>query len=172
MKKGNLYYYFRSKEDILFACHQVLARQAAGHPRAHRADSHGHRNDKLRDLIVAFVHTILDELHGTALFLDLEALTPGHRRAVIARRDLFDRGLRHVLEEGIGVGRFGVGRSEAAVVRHPRRRQLDSALVQPERPVLVARSRRSVRRLPDRRPAVAIIETMPRIIPLDGRAAA
>ena len=22
MKKGNLYYYFRNKEDILFACHQ------------------------------------------------------------------------------------------------------------------------------------------------------
>ena len=32
---------------------------------------------RLRRLIDAFVHTILDELHGTALFLDLEALSPG-----------------------------------------------------------------------------------------------
>ena len=31
---------------------------------------------KLRQLIDAFVHTILDELHGTALFLELEALSP------------------------------------------------------------------------------------------------
>ena len=62
---------------------------------------------KLRDLIVASVHAILDELHGTALFLDLEALSPSHRRAVVARRDLFDRGLRRLLEEGIRLGRFG-----------------------------------------------------------------
>ena len=52
------------------------------------------------------MHTILDELHGTALFLDLEALTPAHRRAVIARRDLFDRGLRQVLQDGMASGRF------------------------------------------------------------------
>ena len=53
--------------------------------------------DKLRRLIVAFVHTILDELHGTALFLDLEALSPAHLKAVIVRRDRFDRGMRKVL---------------------------------------------------------------------------
>ena len=39
---------------------------------------------KLRRLIDAFVHTILDELHGTALFLDLEALSAAHLKAVIA----------------------------------------------------------------------------------------
>lgn len=49
---------------------------------------------------------ILDELHGTALFLDLEALTPAHRRAVVARRDRFDLGLRQVLRDGIAAGRF------------------------------------------------------------------
>ena len=45
---------------------------------------------KLRKLIRAAVHVILDELHGTALLVDLEALTPAHRRAVIHRRDRFD----------------------------------------------------------------------------------
>ena len=61
----------------------------------------------MRRLIVSFVHTILDELHGTALFLDLEALTPPHLKAVIIRRDQFDRGMRQVIEEGVASGSFG-----------------------------------------------------------------
>ncbi len=106
MKKGNLYYYFRSKEDILFACHQYsLDKLLAILDRVERTPVPPEQ--QLRDLIVASVHTILDELHGTALFLDLEALSPSHRRAVVARRDLFDRGLRRLLEEGIRLGRFG-----------------------------------------------------------------
>ena len=105
MKKGNLYYYFKNKEAILFACHQYsldeLIRlleevEESGLP----------AQEKLRRLIVAFVHTILDELHGTALFLELEALTPAHLKTVIARRDQFDRGVRAVLEQGMASGAF------------------------------------------------------------------
>ena len=108
MKKGNLYYYFRNKEEILFACHQysldsLLALLDEIQQSALLAD------EKLRRLIVAFVHTILDELHGTALFLDLEALSPAHMKAVIARRDVFDHGIREVLEEGMGSGMFCAG---------------------------------------------------------------
>ena len=108
MKKGNLYYYFKNKEEILFACHQYsLDRllllleeiERGGAPPA----------AKLRELIVAFVHTILDELHGTALFLDLEALSAVHLKAVIARRDAFDKGVRRVIEEGMKTGVFAGG---------------------------------------------------------------
>ena len=55
------------------------------------------------------MHTILDELHGTALFLELEALSPAHLKAVIVRRDTFERGVRRVLEEGMASGTFGPG---------------------------------------------------------------
>ena len=64
---------------------------------------------KLRRLIVSFVHTILDELHGTALFMDLQPLTPAHLQKVIARRDRFDQGIRRVLQEGIDAGVFAPG---------------------------------------------------------------
>jgi TetR/AcrR family transcriptional regulator, cholesterol catabolism regulator len=105
MKKGNLYYYFKNKEEILFACHQYsLDRllqlldqvERSGLPPA----------QKLRAVIVASVHTIIDELHGTALILELEALSPAHLKTIIARRDRFDRGIRQVLEEGIADGSF------------------------------------------------------------------
>jgi AcrR family transcriptional regulator len=106
MKKGNLYYYFRNKEEILFACHQYsLDRLMQLLEEIEHTDIPP--DQKLRRLVVAFVHTILDELHGTALFLDLEALTPGHLEAVIVRRDRFDRGVRQVLEEGMASGLFG-----------------------------------------------------------------
>ena len=105
MKKGNLYYYFKNKEEILFACHQYsLDRltQLLDQVEASATPP----DEKLRSLVSAFVHTILDELHGTALFLDLEALTPAHLKAVIVRRDRFDRGLRRVVEEGLAIGLF------------------------------------------------------------------
>src|SRR4051794_10624550 len=106
MKKGNLYYYFRNKEEILFACHQysldrllVLLEDIEGLEPSPET--------KLRHLIVSFVHIILDELRSTALFLNLEALKPAHLKAVILRRDQFDRGMRRVIEEGIESGAFG-----------------------------------------------------------------
>jgi AcrR family transcriptional regulator len=105
MKKGNLYYYFKNKEEILFACHQYsLDRLMELLAQIEAAEATP--DQKLRQLIVAFVHTILDELHGTALFLDLEALSPAHLKAVIGRRDRFDHGMRHIVEQGIASGLF------------------------------------------------------------------
>lgn len=105
MKKGNLYYYFRNKEEILFACHQYsLDRLMQLLEQVETSDLPPH--EQLRHLISAFVHTILDELHGTALFLDLEALTPAHLKTVIVRRDRFDHGVRQILEKGMAHGVF------------------------------------------------------------------
>ena len=111
MKKGNLYYYFRNKEEILFACHEY------SHDRLQElldnvVRSTAPADEKLRRLIVSTVHVILDELHGTALLLDLEALSPAHLKAVIVRRDRFDRGMRLILEEGIATGAFLPGDSK------------------------------------------------------------
>jgi AcrR family transcriptional regulator len=108
MKKGNLYYYFKNKEEILFACHQYSLDQLTQILEGVQRGTAG-ADQKLRQLIVAFVHTILDDLHGTALLLDLEALTPAHLKAVIARRDRFERGVREVLEEGMSTGTFAQG---------------------------------------------------------------
>jgi TetR/AcrR family transcriptional regulator len=108
MTKGNLYYYFRNKEDILYACHDyslnlILAVMDDIRAEAIPAD------EKLRKLVVAFVHLIIDELHSTALTLDLQALSPQLLKKVIARRDRFDRGLRAIIQEGIDEGLFAAG---------------------------------------------------------------
>lgn len=108
MKKGNLYYYFKNKEEILFACHQYSLDRLT--QLLDDIGQSGRRPDeKLRRLVDVFVHTILDELHGTALFLDLEALTPAHVKTVIARRDRFEHGVRELLAQGMASGVFGRG---------------------------------------------------------------
>lgn len=105
MKKGNLYYYFRTKEDILFACHQYSLDRLLEVLEAVEQNDKA-PDKKLRNLIVAVVHTILDDLQGTALLLDLEALTPAHLRQAISRRDEFDRGVRRVIQQGVDWGTF------------------------------------------------------------------
>jgi AcrR family transcriptional regulator len=105
MKKGNLYYYFRSKEDILFACHQYSVDRLL---EVLAAVEHGDMppDQKLRRLIVTFVNTILDDLHGTALFLDIKVLGPRRLKLAIERRDEFDRGVRRVIQQGVDWGTF------------------------------------------------------------------
>jgi len=108
MTKGSLYYYFRSKEELLFFCHDwsldlLLAALRDAQAREARPDT------RLRGLIVAFVHMILDELHGTALTLDPQALSPPLLERVIAKRDAFDQGLRGILQDGISEGLFAAG---------------------------------------------------------------
>lgn len=108
MTKGNLYYYFRNKEEILYACHEFsldvllqLMREVQAQPIP--------ADEKLRTLILAFVHLILDELQGTALTLDPEALSPPLLAKVIAKRDEFDRGMRAIIQEGMDAGLFAKG---------------------------------------------------------------
>src|SRR6185436_7767475 len=108
MQKGNLYYYFKSKEAILFFCHDysldILLERLREVEREQAPPAL-----RLRRLIVAFVHMILDDLHGTALTMDLQALTRAHLRSVVRKRDRFDRGVRAVIEAGIRHGVFKDG---------------------------------------------------------------
>src|SRR3954463_13037589 len=86
MTKGNLYYYFKNKEEILFACHEYSLDKLLALMAGVEADETS-PEAKLRRLMLAFVHLILDDLHGTALTLDPEALSPPLFKRVIAKRD-------------------------------------------------------------------------------------
>jgi AcrR family transcriptional regulator len=108
MTKGNLYYYFKNKEEILFTCHEysldkLLTLMADVEAEATTPEV------KLRKLVLAFVHLILDDLHGTALTLDPEALSPPLLKRVIAKRDQFDHGIRAIIQQGIDQGVFRAG---------------------------------------------------------------
>jgi AcrR family transcriptional regulator len=105
MAPGNLYYYFRNKEDILYVCHDyslglILKELKEVEPSQLSPDRQIHR------LIVAFVHLFIDVLHGTAWTLEVEALSPPLLKKVIAKRDRIDKGFRKILGEGMRTGLF------------------------------------------------------------------
>jgi AcrR family transcriptional regulator len=108
MTKGSLYYYFENKEEILFFCHDYSLDTLLDVLRRVE-DAGGTPPQKLRSLIESFVHHILDDLRGTALTLDFQALSPPRLRRVIAKRDRFDRGIRRLLQEGMDAGAFAPG---------------------------------------------------------------
>ncbi|MGB8475978.1 MAG: TetR/AcrR family transcriptional regulator [Candidatus Acidiferrum sp.] len=100
MTKGNLYYYFKDKEEILFACHEYALDLLLKMLKKVESSSHPPQ-EKLRRVIVSFVYMMIDELRGTALTMDVQALSISRRKKVIAKRDRFDRAIRHIIGEGI-----------------------------------------------------------------------
>lgn len=103
--KGNLYYYFRDKKDILYHCHvrcMELSLQAL-----HEAESkEGSPRARLRELLVRHIRAILEEGLGNVLLTDLENLTTKQRADYVAMRDRFESGVRALIEAGIKAGEF------------------------------------------------------------------
>lgn len=108
MTKGNLYYYFKNKEEILYVCHDysldLVLKQLKEVEK-----SPSPPDEKLRQLVSGFVHLFIDVLPGTVWTLDLEALSPSLLKRIIAKRDRFDRGVRRILKQGMDQGVFAPG---------------------------------------------------------------
>jgi AcrR family transcriptional regulator len=103
MTKGSLYYYFKDKEEILYAAHDraldaVLADLALTRRRG------GCPCEQLEGLLAAFIRIMVEGFHGTALALEFGALSPRRLRRVVEKRDRFERGVRALIEQGVAQG--------------------------------------------------------------------
>lgn len=113
MHVGNLYYYFRNKEDLLAFCQEdALAGllDLAGHVRATglRADA------RLYRLVVGHVVRVNDETPGALAHLEVDALTGDRRQAVLRQRDAYETAYRETIADGVEQGVFRP--ADAAVV--------------------------------------------------------
>jgi AcrR family transcriptional regulator len=107
MTKGSLYYYFKDKEEILFACHDFSLDRVLERTREVLEEQKGApAADRLSALIDALVHVMIDDLQGSALALDFEALRDEPLAWIVGKRDQFERAMRAVISTGVKSGEF------------------------------------------------------------------
>jgi AcrR family transcriptional regulator len=101
--KGNLYYYFKDKQDILFQCHMRCMDLSLDALHAILA-GHSGENEPLHALLVQHIAGMLENGFGSVLLTDLDNLTPFQRSLYVARRDEFEAGVRQLIETGVQRG--------------------------------------------------------------------
>jgi len=108
MAVGNLYYYFRDKEDLLaFVQESALSRLLEMAARVRALDLPADR--RLGLLLEEHVVGLNDPEEGTPgslAHLEVEALGEERRAGVLARRDEYEQIVRALIEEGMDEGMF------------------------------------------------------------------
>jgi AcrR family transcriptional regulator len=104
---GNLYHYFRGKEELLYFCQdQTLDRLLAALSAARHGK--GRLADRLRSLAISHVSVLVGEMEGSAAHLEVDALPPALRGRIVEKRDRYERGVRLLIAEGIRSGALDV----------------------------------------------------------------
>ncbi len=97
---GALYYYFESKEDLLYGCQDIsLNRLISVGERLAASDAPA--DERLRRLIAAHLDLTLDELGGSAAHVEFHALPEERLRKIVAKRDHYESLIRRVLQDGV-----------------------------------------------------------------------
>lgn len=102
---GALYYYFESKEDLLYACQDISLTRLLAVGSELAADS-GPADVRLRKLLYAHLDLTLDELGGSAAHVEFHALPEPRLRQIVEKRDAYEAQMRSILEDGIEQGLF------------------------------------------------------------------
>lgn len=107
MTKGNLYYYFRNKQDLLYHCH-LKATEDSLRLLDRVVDLGSSARTRLQALISSLVLAVIHDPYGAVMATDLERLTRSQRRHYVSLRDRFEHGVRDLVREGVARGEFHV----------------------------------------------------------------
>jgi AcrR family transcriptional regulator len=113
LSPGNLYHYFRSKNEILFFCQDGALDRLIAALAAARKSREAIRV-RLRGLAAAHVLCLIDEVEGSAAHFEVDALPRAMRAAIVKKRDAYERGVRSLVAAGMRRGELR--RGDATVV--------------------------------------------------------
>lgn len=103
-----LYYYYSSKEDLLFSIMDAAVEDLTVYVRD-RIDPAASPTTRLRQAITAHVTAIVDHLDELSVFLhEMKSLEPKRREVVQAKSARYEHIFRDILNEGIASGDFAV----------------------------------------------------------------
>lgn len=105
MAPSGLYYYFPSKESLLYACQDLSLRRLLGLI-AEQQDAPGPVEARLRAVVTGHLQQTLEELGGSAAHIEFHALPPEQLRDILAKREQYEQGLRALVQAGIDDGSF------------------------------------------------------------------
>jgi AcrR family transcriptional regulator len=98
--KGSLYYYIDTKEDLLFAIIQEVHETALEGLEASRAVD-GNALVKIRTFVLNQVRHIASHVERAGVFFqDFRSLSEDRRKLIIEERDIYERFLRELIEQG------------------------------------------------------------------------
>jgi AcrR family transcriptional regulator len=101
--KAALYTYVPSKEELLYYCHDSAMDAALEALEQGRARG---RNglEKVTITLMGYLELMLSQEGSFVLLMEEHAMRPAHVKAIIRRRDQFERGLRDLIAAGIKDG--------------------------------------------------------------------
>lgn len=105
MAKGNLYNYFKNKQDLLYHCH-IKAMENSFLILENATATTGNVSDRLRILMIGLANSVVEDPYGAVLTTDLESLSVSQRRHYLKLRDGFEQGVRALIADGIKAGEF------------------------------------------------------------------
>jgi AcrR family transcriptional regulator len=113
LQGASLYAHVASKEDVLWAIvDRAASRFEVAADRAEReAETRrpGDPAEALGALIRAHVDVLTSDVDAAGVFVhEWRSLDPGHRDAILSRRDAYEARFQRRLEDGIGVGAFAM----------------------------------------------------------------
>jgi AcrR family transcriptional regulator len=96
LSTGNLYYYFRNKEELVYACQDRaldrLLEVLAG------AKERPDVGERLGALVEGHLHVVM--AGGASLHLDLDGLPKPLFKKIVQKRDKYERGVRDLIADG------------------------------------------------------------------------
>jgi AcrR family transcriptional regulator len=103
LSAANLYHYFNGKNELLFYCQdRALDRMLEAVASARRLSTSA--ADRLQQVFITHVQTLLDDVEGSSAHLQVESLPPALRAAIVKKRDRYEHAVRRLIADGIRSG--------------------------------------------------------------------